>query len=493
MKLGTKIFISLLFFMIFINSNIYSVRADEYQWNQYRLNPNNNAVIKNDILNDDLVEKINTNNEVRSTPVVVGENIFIGNHESGEISAYNLTTGELLWENQAPNWIHSEIIYVNKQLFVGYGNRFMQENGMRGTGQNGLLSLDPETGEILWDFETEGEVMPTPAFYKDTVYITTGDKSLYGINPKTGEESWSLNLNSVISMSSPNIKDGILYVGGTTPSVFFAVDLDKKKMKWEKSLDKVISGLDDVPPVVSEENFVYTSGIVKTSSSVSVRDTYEKDGALAAYKQGFKKAVGGLINKEPQVLFDHILYAIDGDSGEIVWEQSLGEGAMVPNNKSGAPILYKDKLFVGSPITESFYGIDATSGNELWKYESNINKAPPVADNDIVYFTDTKGLVYGFDTESGSLIGKKLLGGKLAPSGPILVNDYLIVGSQDHNVYITPIEDILQSNDKYKNISEDKNSFSYIALIYILPLLVLVVMIMFLLFLFKRIRSLKGK
>src|SRR5699024_1222941 len=214
---------------------------------------------------------------------------------------------------------------------------------------------------------------------------------------------------------------------------------------------------------------------------------FDKSGTLAAYKQGIKKVIGKLIKKEPEVLYEHILYAMDVNNGDIVWEESMGVGTMVLNNKSGAPILYENKVFVGSPITKSFYGFDATNGNELWKYESNINKAPPIADNKVVYFTDTKGLVYGFDTTSGSLIGKKLLGGKLAPSGPILVNDYLIVGSQDHNVYITPIEDILQSNDKYKNISEDKNSFSYIALIYILPLLVLVVMIMFLLFLFKRI------
>src|SRR5699024_7686351 len=144
----------------------------------------------------------------------------------------------------------------------------------RGTGQNGLLSLNPKTGEFLWNFKTEGEVMPTPAVYKDTVYITTGDKHLYGINPKNGEERWSLNLDSIVSMSSPNVKNGILYVGGAIPSTFFAIDLDGRKIKWKTQLDNVVSGLDDVPPVVSEKDLVYTSGIIKTDNSVSLKNMF---------------------------------------------------------------------------------------------------------------------------------------------------------------------------------------------------------------------------
>src|SRR5699024_6913939 len=218
---------------------------------------------------------------------------------------------------------------------------------------------------------------------------------------------------------------------------------------------------------------------------------FDKSGTLAAYKQGIKKVIGKLIKKEPEVLYEHILYAMDVNNGDIVWEESMGVGTMVLNNKSGAPILYETKLFVGSPITKSRYDFDATNGNELWKYQSNINKAPPIADNKVVYFTDTKGLVYGFDTTSGSLIGKKLLGGKLAPSGPIIVNDYLIVGSQDHNVYITSIEAILQSNEEPKDVNSEseRSMLSFILLIYIVPLLALTAVITLILFLIKIIAN----
>lgn len=435
-------------------------------WTQYRYNSYNNPVLEIEGINK-LNRTITTKNEVRSTPVVVEDKVFVGNHDTGNLSAYNLQTGELLWENQAPNWVHSEIIYADDQLFVGYGNRFFQDNGIRGTGDSGLLSLDLDNGETLWDYQTEGHVMPTPAFYDGTVYITTGDKHLYGINPKEGTEEWSLELGSVISMSAPNIKDGILYVGGSSPYKFFAVDLDEEKMKWEMPFEKVTSGLDDVPPVVSDEGLVYTTGVQDTDDSLSIKEVFNKDGAISSYKQMIKITIGGFIGKEPQMDYEHKLYAMDINDGTVEWEKSLGKGPMVSNNKSGAPILYDNKVFVGSPITESFYAYDADDGEQLWKYESHINKAPPVADNGVVYFTDTKGLVYGFDTESGDLLGRKLLGGKLAPAGPMLVNDHLMVGSQDTNVYSVSTEEILQADD---SVDDDNNLLSYIFFIYVFPI-----------------------
>lgn len=118
----------------------------------------------------------------------------------------------------------------------------------------------------------------------------------------------------------------------------------------------------------------------------------------------------------------------------------------------------------------------------MWKHESHVNKAPPVADEGVVYFTDTKGLVYGFDSDAGELLGKKMLGGKLAPSGPILVNDHLMVGSQDTNVYSVPTERILKAND---SVEEESNLLSYITFIYVLPIVGFIVGIAIVVFLIR--------
>lgn len=210
--------------------------------------------------------------------------------------------------------------------------------------------------------------MPTPSYYDGTVYIATGDKHLYGIDPDTGKEIWSLNLGSVVSMSAPNIEEDILYVGGSSPYVFFAVDLDAKEIKWKTHFEKVTSGLDDVPPVISDDGVVYTTGVKDTSKPLSVKEIYNQEGLLPAYKQSIKKVIGNIIDKLPRKHYDHTIFAMDSDSGDVKWEQSLGIGKMVSNNKSGAPMLYNQEVFVGSPITKSFYAFDAKTGEELWCY-----------------------------------------------------------------------------------------------------------------------------
>jgi outer membrane protein assembly factor BamB len=452
----------ILFFIVslFVVSNSVMADTESFgpdEWTQYRMNPENNPVFHGDI-DGEINEVIKTDDEVRSTPVIVGDNVYIGNDKSGGIYSYNLKTKKFNWKAQAPNWIHSEIIYVNNQLFVGYGNRFFQGDGnsIRGTEESGVLSLDPETGEILWDFKTKGEVMPTPAFYEDTLYITTGDKHLYAIDPVKGEEKWRLELGHTISMSSPNIKDGILYVGGGNPRpyTFFAVDLNNRKVLWETSFEDVYLGMDDVPPAIYKDQYVITTGLEET---------------------------------EDLSMPNHMIYAMDLKTGEVKWKDSFGTGKDVANNKSGAPMVYGDQVFVGSPITKTFYSYDVKTGKQLWNFPTNVNKAPPAADNDIVYFTDTKGFLYAFDTDTGELLGKEKLGGKLAPAGPVLMNGHIIVGSQDKNVYILPIEKIL--NVKDSNLPEAKVSKS--GLPYIWPALALLAVGMGILFFLKITRMKK--
>src|SRR5699024_4940285 len=104
-------------------------------------------------------------NQVRATPVVADGKILVGNHESGVLQAFDLESGDQLWRAQAPNWVHSEMLYSQGRVFVGFGNRYYEPgaDGVRGSGDSGVMSLDADTGQVLWTRRTEGEVMPTPA------------------------------------------------------------------------------------------------------------------------------------------------------------------------------------------------------------------------------------------------------------------------------------------------------------------------------------------
>lgn len=404
----------------------YIVSADSFgpeEWHQYRMQSDKNAVFDNG--SEPLTyQTYETTDEVRATPVIVGNKLFIGNHESGDLHAFDVHSGEQLWENQAPNWIHSEMIYHNGKVYVGFGNRFFREDGIRGTGENGVMALDADSGDILWKYNTDGEVMPTPAYHDGAVYIATGDRNLFKLDPDTGEVLHQAYIGSTISMSAPNITEDTLYVGGGAPEpyTFSAYDLENDDFKWQTEIPEAYAGLDDVPPATSD-NLVVTTALEKAG-----------DGENA----------------------EHFMYAMDTASGEIVWKESLGVGEDVSNNRSGAPMIYEGNIYVGSPITKAFYAYDLKTGEKLWEFEDEVMKAPPVAQDGIVYFSNTKGFVYALDAETGEQLGEKKLNGVLAPAGPIIVNDTLFVGSQDSNVYAVPLTDFEQEQGDESDVYADE-------------------------------------
>lgn len=416
MKKTLLLLIVVPFSLALTGCNLNSEAFGPDEWTQYRLNSQNNPVY-NDGNGEELEQEFKTDNEVRATPVVANDQLFVGNHQSGSLNAFDIDTGEQIWKKDAPNWVHSEMIYHDDKVFVGYGNRYFNHDAgepyVRGSRDSGIKALNAEGGEELWDFETLGQVMPTPVIYEDHVYAITGDRYLYSIDIESGEQEWNLDIGSYASMSAPNLHDGIMYFGGADPYTFFAVDLDSKEILWETDFSDAISGLDDVPPAIYDDKYIYTTALVGDSDNPT-----------------------------------HKFYAMDMENGEVLWEEDMGDGDKVKNNRSGAPMVYDDKVFVASPVTEKFYAYDAEDGDLLWEYQNDeIAKAPPVADDGIVYFTDTAGYVFAFDVENGDLEGKKELEGKLAPAGPVIMNDHLIVGSQSSKVYMLPTKDITEADD----------------------------------------------
>lgn len=385
-------------------------------WQQSRFNASRNPVLSSGV---DQVHTgaISTPDEVRATPTITDGKMFVGNHDSGYLQAFDLAGGEQLWQAQAPNWVHSEMVHREGSVLVGYGNRTMGEDSIRGTGDSGVLSLDADSGEVLWQLETAGEVMPTPAVVGDSVYIATGDQHLYEIDPETGEDTERADLGGNVNMSHPAVSDGMLYVGasGHTPNVLTAYDTEAEQVAWQHEFEETRS-MGDVPPAVAD-------GIVVTTAPITLpEDEYD------------------------EVHERHMIYALDAETGELLWEDDLGHGPTIQNNRSGAPMIDDGTVFVGSPITEASYAYDLQSGEHLWTYHTGGVKGAPVAQDDTVFFSTMGGWIHALDAETGEKLGERHLGGPLAPSGPAIVDDVLVVGSQDGNVYLTPISEILDDD-----------------------------------------------
>ncbi len=404
------------------------------EWTQYRAGPSRNAVYDSGAPAQKDT-RFKTGDQVRATPVIVGDRLYIGNHETGGMFAFDAKTGRTLWHDNnpyfrhAPNWIHSDMVYAKGRLYVGYGNRVFESATVRGTGRSGAMAVDPQTGATLWDYQTEGEVMPTPALWNGTLYIVTGAGELIALDPRDGQRLWHLSLPGWVSMSSPAVQDGTLYVGSLNSVV--AVDLDKRKIRWKY---EEIGTFTDVPPAVGPDGTVVITAMKSRSF-------------LTPEERRLHPTVRGDV---------HFIYAFDGKSGKLLWRHLLGSGASQDNNTSGAPTVADGRVYVGSPYTLSLQAYDLKSGDKLWEYPvaAKIKGAPAVKDGH-VFFGDTAGFLHVIEADSGEPplkangqpVPRRKLGGSvnaaknvaLAPGGPVVINQNVFVGSQDSFVYSVSI------------------------------------------------------
>lgn len=381
------------------------------EWTQYRSTSTNNTQVVTGA-QQIFSGAIPTANEVRATPVVADGKVFVGSHDTGEMQAFDLATGKELWKKQAPNWIHSEMIYSGGRIFVGFGNRFANEGpeGYRGSGESGVLSLDPDTGAQHWRYDTPGQVMPTPVAVNGAVWAVTGDRRLYKLDPASGEALDIVETGHVHSMSSPSERDGVLFFGGGSPApyTFFAYDTGAEEFAWQREFPEFNRGLDDVPPAVDE-------GVVVTTAN--------------------RTLVPGITGPREE----HTIVAMDHRTGDVRWRHVLGEGPAPINNRSGAPTIHEGAVFVGSPTTGAAYAYDLQSGAPLWRNPIGAIKGAPVVRDGSAYFSTTAGDVYRLDVRTGAITGILELEGALAPAGPIIVDDTLVVPSQSRNVYFVPL------------------------------------------------------
>jgi hypothetical protein len=93
-------------------------------------------------------------------------------------------------------------------------------------------------GVKLWEFETGGYVLSSPAIGSDgTVYVGSYDKKLYAINGKSGVKLWEFETGDgeYGVSSSPAIgSDGTVYVGSNDKKLY-AIKTDSKglaKSPW---------------------------------------------------------------------------------------------------------------------------------------------------------------------------------------------------------------------------------------------------------------------
>jgi polyvinyl alcohol dehydrogenase (cytochrome) len=127
-----------------------------------------------------------------------------------------------------------------------------------------------------------------------------------------------------------------------------------------------------------------------------------------------------------------IYYAVDQDTGTLVWQQPLVAGGILGGFNASTGVAFGNVYagtFTGPPFISAF---GTTNGAVAWQCPSAECNAfsfgPPGIAAGAVLIGDSAGQLRAFDATTGVLLQKLTLGGGIS-SGPAIVNDMVFIGT----------------------------------------------------------------
>jgi outer membrane protein assembly factor BamB len=391
-------------------------------WQQFRLNQEHNPVIDAPVA---ATWHFETHGQISASPAIVNGVVYVGTN-GGSLYAIDGATGGLRWTYRAHNGLKSNPLVYDGVVIVGEGNAdsttFKPRRKVRiGSGSSGILAVDAKTGRKRWYYPLSGTGQPTATIVDGMLIHHDGDGMLVALDPRTGRKIYRRDVQTVASMvGAIPVSGGLVVTTGIFPNRVIAVNRGSGSVAWTWESSSDNSGLGDCPPA---------------SDGASIYCDY-----LAPVKSGPPV--------DPGVSAVEHVFALDARTGRPRWELALESGTVPPRNEAAIPLLYKNRLYVGSAVAPYLHAIDPVTGKLLWSRQVHgAVKGGIVGYNGIVYFGDLGGSLWALDANSGRTVGVRKTGTSFNVGSPIIVGRSLIIGSNTGRISAIPLNAIQWSQD----------------------------------------------
>lgn len=275
-----------------------------------------------------------------------------------------------------------------------------------------VVALDAVNGETLWKYE-EGDTQffAVPTLDNGTMYIGDYEGRLHSVNLEDGTNNWMYEPDRETIIGPVSLRPEDRVISG--------VAVDGDKVYFGLGSRNVVA----VSRETAEEAWTFETdhGVWGTPLYVPADPENETSQAVLYV-----------------VSLDHYLYAIDPANGDELWSLDLGGAA--PGGMTYDPVL--KRVYVGTFISE-LLAVDLVERHIVARFETEDwlwgKPALEIQEDgtEALYFGDLKGNLYALQiTDDGfELLWSRDVSEDAIRATPLLVDDLVIVGSQDKHVY----------------------------------------------------------
>jgi outer membrane protein assembly factor BamB/tRNA A-37 threonylcarbamoyl transferase component Bud32 len=308
-----------------------------------------------------------TDDEVRSTPVVNRDKLFVGSYDH-RLYALDLRTGERIWHYTTEGGICGTPL-------------LWQELVIFGSEDFSVYAVEQITAREVWSYRTGSQVRSSPRIFDDRLYIGSDDGHLYALDPRRGHLHWKYRAYRAVQ-SSVTAGDGLIFFGSADEYLYAVTTAGERKWAYRAN-----------GPILSSP--AYDDGhIYFGSMDFSVYCVEAKLGWAAWTERTEKFVVSSPCVAGDRVFIgstDGHLYCLHRRTGKRLWRHAVGQQV------NGTPIHVDGAIYFGA-IDGGVYCLDATTGKLRWRFQTE-GKVPGslCLHQGIVYVGSTDGWVYAIE------------------------------------------------------------------------------------------------
>lgn len=301
-----------------------------------------------------------------SYPLIANNHVYVttgdNQTEGMKLYALNAATGQVDWSVAFKEFYPTDsAAYDNGRVFV-FNNNFTSST---------MSAYDASTGDLLWSSPLTGQYLFTSPPTARNGFVYTGGAgsggTLYALRESDGQMVWRQNVENG-DHSSPAVTEEGVYVSYVGPQSY-KFDPESGAAQWH--FDSGIEGGGGKTPVyyngklyvreVFVPNFDNNNILILDADSGAVTGKFESGYFTTPTAPAFYKDMGYYAAKG-------VLKAFNPDNGDILWSRQLDSGSFVT-----APIVINGVVYEGTK-SGVLYGLDGITGETL----TTVNVGDPI-------------------------------------------------------------------------------------------------------------------